>query len=145
MVNAVGQMMHTFDGVLQLVSFFSVAIYMILMYILTKTVIEKNALSISFMKVFGYSDREIGKLYLNATTFTVIVSLFICIPVEIFCFKYILVYISSMIEGYISFYLPSWVYAAIIIIGIVAYFAINAIHIRKIRQIPMSEALKNRE
>lgn len=145
MVSAADQMMKSFKGVMQLVNIFSVGIYMILMYILTKTVIEKNALAISFMKVFGYDNKEIGKLYLNATTITVMVSLFICIPMEVVCFKYILIYVASMVEGYISFYLPAWVYVAIIVIGIVAYFAINALHVRKVKRIPMSEALKNRE
>lgn len=145
MVGAADQMMQSFKGVMQMVNIFSVAIYMILVYILTKTVIEKNALAISYMKVFGYNSKEIGKLYLNATTITVLISLFICIPVEAICFKYILVYISSMVEGYIPFYLPVWIYVAIIVIGIVAYFAVNALHVRKVKHISMSEALKNRE
>ena len=99
-------------------------------------------------KIRGYIselDKEIGKLYLNATTIVVCASLFICIPVEALCFKYILVYIGSMIEGHIPFYLPAWVYIGIILIGIVAYFAINTLHIKKINKISMSEALKNRE
>lgn len=145
MVGTAKEMMAMFEGVLLIINIFSVIIYMILMYILTKTVVEKNAIPISFMKVFGYNDKEIGKLYLNATTFTVIVSLVVCIPVEALCFKYVLIYIGSMIEGYIPFYLPMWLYVSIIGIGIVAYFAINALHIRKVRKISMSEALKNRE
>lgn len=145
MVGAAGQMMKSFEGVLAIVSVFSVVIYMILMYILTKTVVEKNALSISFMKVFGYNSKEIGKLYLNATGIVVIASLLICIPAEVLCFKYILVYIGSMVEGYIPFYLPAWVYVAIVMIGIFSYFVINAFHLRKVKKIPMSEALKNRE
>ncbi|MDD5936103.1 MAG: FtsX-like permease family protein, partial [Clostridiales bacterium] len=100
MLGAAEQMMRSFDGVIQIINIFSVAIYIILMYILTKTVIEKNALSISFMKVFGYDSKEINRLYLKANTITVIVSLLICIPVEILCFKLILVYLASMIEGY---------------------------------------------
>ena len=145
MVGAAGQMMKSFEGVLTIVSVFSVVIYMILMYILTKTVVEKNALAISFMKVFGYNSKEIGKLYLNATGIVVIASLLICIPAEVLCFKYILVYIASMVEGYIPFYLPAWVYVAIVMIGILSYFVINAFHLRKVKKIPMSEALKNRE
>lgn len=145
MVGAASQMMKSFEGVMQLINVFSVVIYMILMYILTKTVIEKNALAISFMKVFGYNSKEIGKLYLKATGIIVIASLFICIPLEVLCFKYILVYIGCMMEGHIPFYLPMWVYVAIIIIGIVAYFVINALHLRKVKGVSMSEALKNRE
>lgn len=145
MTQSITQMLDSFKGVFRILNVASVGIYMILMYILTKTVIEKNALAISFMKVFGYDSKEIGKLYLNATTITVLVSLLVCIPLELVCFKAILVYVSSMIEGYIPFYLPKGVCGAIILIGIVAYFAINALHIRKVKRIPMSEALKNRE
>ena len=145
MTQSITQMLDSFKGIFRILNVASVGIYMILMYILTKTVIEKNALAISFMKVFGYDSKEIGKLYLNATTITVLVSLLVCIPLELVCFKVILVYVSSMIEGYIPFYLPKGVCGAIILIGIVAYFAINALHIRKVKRIPMSEALKNRE
>lgn len=145
MVGAAKELMKSFEGVMKIINIFSVIIYMILMYILTKTVIEKNAIPISYMKVFGYNDKEISRLYLNATTIVVCASLLICIPVEALCFKYILVYIGSMIEGHIPFYLPAWVYVAIVGIGIVAYFAINGLHIKKIKKIHMSEALKNRE
>ena len=145
MTKAISQMLETFKGIFYIVNVASVGIYMILMYILTKVVIEKNTISISFMKVFGYSNKEVGKLYLNATTITVIVSLLVCIPVELLCFKWVLVYVSSMIEGYIPFYIPKGVCAAIIVIGVVAYYLINALHVRKVRKIPMNEALKNRE
>ena len=97
------------------------------------------------MKVFGYGNEEIGRVYLNATTIVVIVSLLVCIPLEALCFNAITIYLASMIEGYIYFYLPIWVYIAIIVIGIVAYFAINMLHVKKVKKIPMREALKNRE
>lgn len=145
LVGASKEMMKSFDVVIYMMNIFSVAIYMILMYILSKTVIEKNAIAISFLKVFGYNDKEINKVYLNATAIVVVVSLAICIPLEIVLFKLSLVYLSSLIEGYMEYYLPMYVYAMVIVIGIVAYFAINAFHVFKIRKIPMSIALKNRE
>ena len=118
---------------------------MCIMYFMTKLVIDKNALSISYMKVFGYEGREIRKLYLTATTFVVVVSLIVCIPLEIALFKGTLVFLSSMIEGYIKFYLPTYVYFEIVIIGMVAYLCINALHMYHVKKIPMTEALKNRE
>lgn len=145
MIGAADQMMESFHVVMQFINLFSVVIYMVLMYILTKTVIEKNTISISFMKVFGYRNGEINHLYLNATTITVLLSLFLCIPLEVFIFKYIMVYLSSLMEGYLEFYLPLWVYITIIGIGIIAYFVINGLHIYKVRKIPMSEALKDRD
>ncbi len=61
-LGATAQLMDMFDTVLKVFNISSVVIYMILMYILTKTVIEKNALYISYMKVFGYDNREVGKV-----------------------------------------------------------------------------------
>ena len=145
LIGATEQLLQSFDVILKMVNIFSIIIYIIIMYILTKTIIEKNALSISFMKVFGYNHKEIGKLYLNATTITIFVSLLLCIPLEVLCFKYVLVYISSLIEGYIGFYLPISVYIFIVAIGIISYLLINQIHLNKIKKIPMSDALKNRE
>lgn len=145
MIGAARQMMTSFNDVILLLNIFSVAVYMVIIYILSKTVIEKNAVSISFLKVFGYNDREINKVYLNATTIVVIVSLVICIPIEIAFFKFALVYLSALIEGYVEFYLPPYIYAMIVFIGIVAYLAINTFHVFRIRKIPMSIALKNRE
>lgn len=145
LLGSANQMMDSFDTIIQFINIFSVLVYMIIMYILTRAVIDKNTIPISYMKVFGYERNEIRKIYLTATTMVVVVSLLICIPIEIVLFKATLVFLSSMIEGYIEFYLPTYVYIAIIVIGLLSYYAVNAIHLRNINRIPMSEALKNRE
>lgn len=145
LLGASKQMMDSFASVIMYINIFSVVVYIIILYIMTRVVIEKNATSISYMKVFGYHPGEIRKLYLTATTIVVATSLVICIPLEIWLFKEVLVFLSSMIDGYISFYLPLRVYLEIIIIGMVAYLSINALHMRSVKRIPMSEALKNRE
>ena len=44
-----------------------------------------------------------------------------------------------------DFYLPVSVYVKIVLVGVIAYFGINALHLGKVRRIPMNEALKNRE
>lgn len=144
-LGAIDQMMDSFASVILYINIFSVIVYMVILYIMTKVVIEKNALSISYMKVFGYKPKEIRKLYLTATTIVVIASLIVCIPLEIWLFKQTLVLLSMLMDGYVAFYLPGWVYAEIIVIGIVAYFAINALHIKSVDKIPMTDALKNRE
>lgn len=145
MLGAAKQMMISFDMIIKFLNIFSVFAYMVFMYLLTKVVIDKNALYISFMKVFGYEKKEIRKLYLDASAIVVIVSLIICIPLEVYTFKLCIVYISSLIEGYMEFYLPAITYIELVAIGIIAYFAVNWLHLRKVRRIPMSEALKNRE
>ncbi len=145
LLGAANQMLSSFDTVILFINIFSVLVYIVVLYIMTKVVIEKNAISISYMKVFGYKPEEIRKLYLTATTYVVIASLIICLPLEIWMFKLVLVYLSSMIDGYIAFYLPISVYVKIVLIGIVAYFAINTLHMLSLKKITMANALKNRE
>lgn len=145
LLGSANQMMQSFENVILYINIFSVIVYIVILYIMTKVVIEKNAVPISYMKVFGYRPGEIRKLYLTVTTIVVFTSLVVCIPLEVWLFKEVLVFLSSMIEGYISFYLPVRVYLEIIIIGVVAYLCINALHMRAVKRIPMSEALKNRE
>lgn len=144
-LGAAKQMMDSFDSVIAFLNVFSVFAYMVLMYLLTKIVIDKNSLYISFMKVFGYDKKEIRKLYLDASAIVVMISLFVCLPLEAFVYKLSLVYVSSLIEGYLDFFLPASVYIKIVIIGVVAYFGINALHLKKVKRIPMNESLKNRE
>ena len=116
-----------------------------MMYILTKVVIDKNALSISYMKVFGYEPKEIRSLFITPSTVVAFLSLIICLPLEALCFKWLLIFLSSMIDGYLDFFLPIWVYLAIVGIGIVTYAVINIFHLRSINKIPMTDALKCRE
>ena len=144
-LGAARQMLDSFSTILSFINIFSVVVYIIIMYIMTKVVIEKNAVPIAYMKVFGYEPDEIRKLYLTATTIVVTISLFICIPLEILLFKEVLVFLSSMIDGYVSFYLPIRVYIEIVVIGLVAYLLINTVHINAVKKIPMTDALKNRE
>lgn len=141
----VQQMMTSFKELLIGITVFSIGIYLVLMYVLTKIVIEKNSQNISLMKVFGYNIKEIKKLYLNATTYFIIFSLIATIPIEIIVFKAIMKYEFLRIEGYLEFFIPAYIYFLIVIIGIVSYFTINKLHIRKITKIEAREALKNRE
>lgn len=145
MLGAAKQMLSSFDVIIKLFNVFSVAIALILMYILTNTVIEKNSLYISYMKVFGYDEKEVSRLYLRATTITVMVALFISLPLQALSFKAMMDVISSMIDGYISFYIPIKVYVEIILIGALSYFAINRFNYGKVKKIKMSDALKTRE
>ena len=59
----------------QLINVFSIVLFMLLIYLLTKLIIEKNTTSISMVKILGYENREIWSLYLTATTWVVIVSI----------------------------------------------------------------------
>lgn len=123
----------------------AVMMYMALMYILTKVVVEKNSLYISYMKVFGYNNSEIKKLYLNAVTIFVAISLIIQIPILDFILKKSFHIALLKVNGHLEVFVPWYLYITAIVVGIVSYIAINYLHMRDVNKIKMSEALKNRE
>ena len=145
LTGTVQQMMASFKELLVIINVFAVAMYLVLMYVLTKVVIDKNTQSISLMKVFGYTQKEVKKLYLRATTYVILLSLILTIPLEIVCFDIILKYAFLRIEGYLEFFVPQYIYIEIIAAGIISYLVINSIHVRKLKKIEAREALKNRE
>ena len=59
---------------------FGAAIFMLVIYLLSKLIIEKNAQAISVTKILGYTDSEINRLYVWITSMVVVASLLGTIP-----------------------------------------------------------------
>ena len=136
---SMGSMMYLLDG-------FSIALFMILIYLLSKIIIEKNAQSISMTKILGYSDREISSLYLLSTTIMVVVFLLLSFPIETVLMKALFrgIMISS-ISGWIPLYIDPVLYVKMFLLGFGTYLLVALIEYRRIRKVPMDQALKNIE
>lgn len=145
MVKLGDQMTTTFSQMAPFCLGIACIIYLVLMYLLTKIVIDKNAIYISFMKVFGYEEKEIKKLYLTSTTIVVISSLFLGLPLVYLTIKICFEAALMLISGYIPIYIPAYLYVWVVMTGGVSYFIINFFHKKKIGKIRVSDALKNRE
>lgn len=136
---SMGSMMYLLDG-------FSILLFMILIYLLSKIIIEKNAQSISMTKILGYSDREISSLYLLSTTIMVVIFLLLSFPIETVLMKALFrgIMISS-ISGWIPLYIDPVLYVKMFLLGFGTYLLVALIEYRRIRKVPMDQALKNIE
>ena len=67
------QLDHTMGSYMLYFQFLCVVLSAVLIYLLTKIIIEKNEVAISMTKILSYTDGEIAKLYLLATTIVVII------------------------------------------------------------------------
>lgn len=125
---------------------FGVFMFLLMMYILSKQIIEKNAKSISIVKILGFRNGEIGGLYVVATSIVVVLSLFLTIlPVQAiltWVFKELL---YTMMTGYIPMMIKSSLYVKMVIVGILSYAVVAVVQMVKINRIPKSDALKNVE
>ena len=140
------QLLISMGDLMLLVDGFSVVLFVFLIYLLSKIIIERNAQSISMAKILGYSGREISRLYILPTALVVVASLLISYPV----ITYIMVWIfktmlRQMMSGWMIIWLDPSVYPKMFLLGVLTFAAVAAIEYYKIRKIPMDEALKNVE
>ena len=140
------QLNISFGGFMKALRIATFVIFFVLMYLLTKIIIEKNAQSISMTKILGYSNKEIQKLYIRATTIVVVVEMLLCMPISTLINQWMFdSYLSERMTGYLPFYLPPWIYFRMMAMGLIAYAIVSIFEIIKIYHIPKTDALKNVE
>ncbi|MDO4533214.1 MAG: FtsX-like permease family protein [Coriobacteriia bacterium] len=139
------QMDDSMGDLMNMVVGMAVVIYFIMMYLLTKTVIDRSARSISYMKVFGYRDREINKLYVRSITITVIVSLIVSLPIVIWTVSLFAEVVFMNYSGNFAVNIPFWLMAESVGIGVATYLVVALFHIRAIKRVRLEEALKVQE
>ena len=136
---SMGSMMNLMDG-------FSVIIFLVLIYLLSKIIIEKNAQSISMAKILGYTNGEISRLYIMSTSIVVVLFILISLPLELEIMQILFrEMMLTSITGWITFYIDPKIFVEMFVIGVAAYAVVAAIEYRRIRKVPMDEALKNVE
>ena len=123
----------------------AVFIFLLFMYLLTKAVLDRSARSISYMKVFGYRDGEISRLYIRSITLCVAVSLVLSLPVIIGSLTAIFRAMLISYNGNIEIYVPCWSMAACVGIGFATYLVVALLHTRSIKRVSLAEALKVQE
>ena len=140
------QLNVSMGSMMGLVNGFAIAIYMILIYLLSKIIIEKNAQSISMTKILGYTNGEISRLYIMSTSIVVVLCLLISMPIEAAAMKVLFreVMLQS-ISGWIALWIDPMIYVKMFGAGFVTYAVVALLEYRRIRKVPMSEALKNAE
>ena len=140
------QLKISMGSMMYLVDFFAVAIFMVLIYILSKIIIEKNAQSISMAKILGYTGSEIGKLYIRSTTVVYLACFAATIPAVTVLIRYLMkVMIRLEMTGWIELYVGNKVYVQMLALGVLSYAVVAFFEYRKINKVPMDEALKNTE
>ncbi len=141
----VNQLNHSMGGYMKYFSAMCMIIALIIILLLTKIIIESSAVSISMVKVLGYSNREINSLYVRITTTVVILSSVITAFASELVVAKIWANIMYRMNGWFEFYIGIEEIIRIILMVIVTYVLVAILDIRRIKRIPMTEALKNIE
>ncbi|WP_455501126.1 FtsX-like permease family protein [Gemmiger sp.] len=140
------QLMVSMGSSMGIVNVFAVMIFVVVVYLLSKMIIEKNAQSISMAKILGYSGPEVARLYLLSTTVVVVLCLAVSLPIEVLLMRYLFraIIVESM-TGWIALWVSPTLYPRMMAIGLGCYAAVALLEYRRICRVPMDEALKNVE
>lgn len=136
---SMGSMMYLVDA-------FAILIFVVLIYLLSRISIERNAQSISMAKILGYKSGEITRIYLMPTAIVVLCSMGLTIPPVFYIIKWLMkIVMEAGMTGWMEIYISGKTMLKVFTIGAVSYFVVSLLEIRKIRKVPMDEALKNVE
>lgn len=139
------QLNNSLGGVFDIFFYFGLVMFALIIYLLSKLVIEKNAQSISMTKILGYTNKEISGLYIMSTSLVVIISFIVTMPLVNELMRFVCVTMLSEYPGWIPYYIPFSVFVKIIVAGIAVYAVIAFAQFGKVKKIPLDVALKNVE
>lgn len=127
------QLMVSMGASMGLVNGFAVMIFFVVVYLLSKMIIEKNAQSISMTKILGYNGSEIARLYLLSTTVVVVLCLVISLPIEVYVMKFLFraVMMESM-TGWIEMWVSPTLYPRMLAAGLATYAVVAVLEYRRI-------------
>ena len=141
----VNQLDHSIGGYIEYFSYVCMVLAMLLTYLLTKLIIEKNAVSISMVKVLGYNNGEINRLYVYLTSLVVVISAVVTSFLSIFVVRLAWSAIMNKMNGWFIFNIGPSQIIRVIIMVIAAYIIVSFLDVRRIKSVPLTEALKNVE
>lgn len=139
------QLTTTFEDMAGMVQALGIVLFMLVIYLLSRIIIEKNAQSISMTKILGYSNAEINGLYIASTAIVVVLSIIFTIPVANIVIAKIFPIALKDYSGYFFYYVPFNVFAKMALLGLLCYGIIAWLQTRKVKKIPLTIALKNVE
>lgn len=139
------QLKLSMGSMMDMLAVFGVVMFMLIIYLLSKIVIEKNAQSISMTKILGYTNSEISGLYVMSTSIVVIAAIMLTIPIADAVMEYACAVMLSEFSGWLPYYVPFSTYIKMAAAGFLSYALIAFMQFRKVKKIPLDVALKNVE
>ena len=123
----------------------STLIFVVVMYLMMKVMIDRSAFSISLIKVFGFRTKEIRKLYLDGNFFIIAIGAAICLPLAKLIMSAVYPSLVSNVNCGVKLTFAPWLWAALYGGILVLYFIINRVLVGRLNKIVPAEVLKNRE
>ena len=145
MLKITRQLDHSMGSYMVYFQYVCVIVAAIILYLLTKIIIEKNERSISMVKILGYSDKEIASLYMVTTAVVMFITEFAAVYLGYVVMSLVWSIILMKLGGWFTFVIPFSGFVKEFLLVFAAYLLITCADFIRIRRIPKVLALKNAE
>lgn len=139
------QLDHSMGSYMQYFQVLCTLLSAVMLYLLSKLVIEKNGIAISIVKILGYEDREIASLYLRTTALVLLLADAVCTALGGLIMRAAWGAVMAEYSGWYAFRISPVGYAKMFLFVLIGYLLVMFFDYRRIRKIPMEQALKNAE
>lgn len=145
MLKIARQLDHSMGAYMKYFSVICMIFALLLIYLLTKLIIEKNAGSISMIKVLGYNNKEINSLYIRLTSIVVVIAALATSFLGVLFVGEIWKIYMYQLDGWFEYYMGTQRLIQAVVMIIISYAIVAAMDVVRIKKIPMTDALKNVE
>ena len=139
------QLDHSMGAYMSYFQILCILLSAVMIYLLTKLIIEKNENAISMTKILGYENREIASLYLLSTTIVVVIADAISVVLGTIVMNIVWKAILFEYSGWFAFVIEPVGYLKMFGFVLIGYLIVLFFDFRRIKKVPMDQALKNVE
>ncbi len=126
-------------------SFASIIIFILVLYLMMKVMIDRSSQNISLIKVFGYKRKEVKKLYLDGNMYIIAAGALIVIPLAKLIMNELFPFMVSNVACGLNIKAPIIFFVCVYVVILGLYFLVNAFLVRRLDKYSLAEILKNRE
>lgn len=119
-----------------------VLFFFIITMLISNVIIDKSRTNISYIKTFGFKNKEITKIYINPIFIFLIIFQILMIPILNKIIQVFMLISMSKLDAYIKAQIPIKTYAISVLVSILLFILVQVIQKIKISKINMVEELK---
>lgn len=139
------QLDHSMGSYMTYFQVLCILLAVVMIYLLTKLIIEKNENAISMTKILGYENKEIASLYLLSTSIVVVIADLISAILGTLVMAAAWRMMLFSYSGWFTFRVTPIGYAKMFGFVLIGYLIVMVFDFQRIKKIPMDQALKNVE
>lgn len=135
--------LKSFGVVFDMLFYVGIAFYIIIVSMITSVILDKSERHMSYLKIFGFRDREVANLYVNGLVVFLIVFQLVMIPAVNKLLQVITRISMEKFDAYIIFQIPLHNFFLAILYSAVIFFVIEFFQRIRIARLDMTKELKN--